>query len=77
MLWEISTRQLPYEHLKNSWDVAAFVLGGGRPDIDPICPMCFASLMTVCWDKDPLQRKPFAEIVPELERLLECVQNAE
>jgi serine/threonine protein kinase len=38
VMWEISTRRLPYEQIKNSWDVARFVTEGNRPPIDGMCP---------------------------------------
>jgi serine/threonine protein kinase len=38
VMWEISTRRLPYENIKNSWDVARFVIEGNRPPIDGMCP---------------------------------------
>jgi serine/threonine protein kinase len=38
VMWEISTRRLPYENIKNSWDVARFVIEGNRPPADPLAP---------------------------------------
>ena len=75
-MWELSTRKLPYEHIKNSWDVASFVLSGGRPPVDGLCPMMFAELMQQCWDKDAAQRPNFNNIMTRLEMLRMLTMNA-
>ena len=46
------------------------VKGGMRPKLDKSWPSKFSNLLTRCWDRDPVKRPSFAEIVLELNQLI-------
>eukprot|EP00741_Cyanophora_paradoxa_P023758 tig00021617_g22949.t1 len=74
MLYELLTRQLPYEE----FGLAPAVLGarvartGLRPTLNAeVCPYPqFIPLIEQCWAESPVLRPPFSEIVPRVEALV-------
>jgi len=62
VLWEIATRQKPYE---DSSDVIIKinVTSGERLPIPDTVPQQFAQLITQCWDHDPKKRPDFSDII--------------
>lgn len=70
VLWEIIMRSVPYEHLRTSWAVREFVVGGGRPTRPPpTLTEEYNDLMEACWRENPMTRPLFNEIVPRLQRI--------
>ncbi len=67
VLWEVMTRQRPYNYLRSAQNVQRFVLSGLRLDIDgDTCPERYKALMTACWAANPSQRPRFSAVSAEL-----------
>ncbi len=49
ILWELVTRQLPFNQLSFISDVASSVIAGERPTVPEEIPKDYAKLMQVCW----------------------------
>lgn len=68
VLWELVTRECPYNHIPSSVQVAVAVLKDGiRPLVPPSTPSALASLMQACWD-------PVPEARPSMEQVLEALE---
>jgi len=66
ILWELLTRQCPYEGM-NSIQAAMAVLNQNlRPEIPNWCPTAFADLVRQCIEKEPLNRPTFTAILSRL-----------
>eukprot|EP00050_Salpingoeca_kvevrii_P003036 m.211891 g.211891 ORF g.211891 m.211891 type:complete len:252 (+) comp10749_c0_seq1:3041-3796(+) len=71
LLWEIASRQQPYETYRGV--LATHVINGGRPELaamDPAAPSEFVKVMTACWDQEPQQRPLLPDVCSELGALL-------
>eukprot|EP00056_Hartaetosiga_gracilis_P004239 m.72841 g.72841 ORF g.72841 m.72841 type:complete len:1162 (-) comp11758_c2_seq4:142-3627(-) len=68
VMWEIYTRQLPFEHLNSPWAVREAVINGERPSIPKDLCTNIKSLMERCWAEDATQRPSFNDIVAELKQ---------
>ncbi len=69
-MWEIITRSVPYEHLRTSWAIRDFVVGGGRPVLPaPTLTHNYNRLMQACWVENQFTRPTFTVIVHDLERI--------
>jgi len=68
VLWEIVTRLQPFADV-NSFAVPMLVTRGERPAIPKSTKPELKKMMTKCWQKRPIQRPSFEEIVPILKRL--------
>ena len=70
-MWEVWTRELPFENIEMSWDIVSAVQQGDRPPplsgADPL----YSQLMTACWDGEPSNRPPFGICVATLEKLVQ------
>jgi len=69
ILWEVYTRNIPYNGMAPVQVVALVVNRKERPRIPPSCPQIMAQLMEQCWRHDFKQRPSFAEIVERLKLL--------
>lgn len=78
-MWEIFYGMEPYPGM-NLMKVADRVITKGyRPNTDgppsgityTEMPDAYEALMTKCWDKDPLERLPFTEVINELQKIEE------
>ena len=49
----------------------AVLTRGLRPRVPPDCPQDYAALMEACWQAEPRLRPSFADIVEELQRMVE------
>ena len=68
-MWEISTRELPFDHYSFNYEVVEAVFAGERPEIPANTVDGYSSLMTDCWHQQPKKRPPFTAILPSLENL--------
>jgi len=73
VLYEIITRETPYQNIKNPAAIMRYVtLEKGRPDlskIPPNCPKQLLDLMMQCWEEDPDKRPYFGEVLERLKEL--------
>lgn len=67
MLWEIVTRQLPFESIRFNSQIEDFVKGGHRPAIPDTLNLDLELLIETCWHQGPEERPPIDEIVQQLE----------
>jgi serine/threonine protein kinase len=65
MLWELLTRQHPFEEFNYSfnYDLEEAIKNGQRPTIPEDAPASFSQLIRDCWDSNPRNRPSFREIV--------------
>lgn len=63
ILWELLTRECPYEGMNSIQCAMAVLNRGAKPEIPAWCPASFASLVARCIDKDPSKRPSFHEIL--------------
>ncbi|XP_008809079.1 serine/threonine-protein kinase STY13 [Phoenix dactylifera] len=67
VLWELITGMLPFPNMTAVQAAFAVVNRGVRPIIPHDCHPALSEIMTRCWDADPDERPPFAEVVRMLE----------
>jgi len=68
VLWELLTRQQPYEQME-AFAVPLAVLKGTRPPVPTWAPPIYGQLMSECWHEDPEQRPSFDVILNRLETM--------
>jgi serine/threonine protein kinase len=70
-VFEVMAQEPPYDELDEGTDVKAYVLNGGRPDLDavpPDTPQAIYDLMEECWAADHRRRPSFGQICERLAR---------
>lgn len=67
VLWEILTRQYPYNFLDHQQIVVQVLTNDARPEIPDNTPPRLADLIRKCWDRSPEIRPSFNRIVTELQ----------
>ncbi|EAX89180.1 TKL family protein kinase [Trichomonas vaginalis G3] len=70
LLWELVTKQSPFEGLIPPQIVCTVSMFNRRPDIPPDTNPLLKHLIENCWDRDPKERPPFADILKYL-----CTNN--
>ncbi|CAM9587396.1 unnamed protein product [Ectocarpus sp. 12 AP-2014] len=69
LLWEIFSREIPFNGFEVA-DIREAVVSGGRPTVPRgDCPHEISSLMCRCWSENPQQRPAFGEIEEILREL--------
>ncbi|XP_062515610.1 dual specificity protein kinase shkC-like [Corticium candelabrum] len=66
VMWEIWTRQLPFQQYRFAYEVRDAVASGERPQIPDMCPQGYSRLMQQCWSAQPNQRSTFSHILKSL-----------
>lgn len=70
ILWELSTRSLPWEDAHSNQAIIKWVCEGEREDIPPTTPVPIASLIKQCWEPEPSARPSAAQVLRTLEQSL-------
>jgi serine/threonine protein kinase len=66
VMWEIVTRQLPFENYEFNYEVLDAVKRGERLPLPSSCPSEMEILIKDCWKADPCERPLFDEIESRL-----------
>ena len=66
ILWEISSRELPFKNATNEFMVGAWIMNGRQEVIPENCPKSYADIIKICWEV-PDKRPVVEEIVQLLE----------
>ncbi|XP_065187367.1 uncharacterized protein LOC135817991 [Sycon ciliatum] len=66
VMWELSTRQIPYEHLSNSDDILDEIAGGTKPIFPPSIPYGYRHIAEQCIKTDLQERPSMQRVVQEL-----------
>lgn len=69
ILWEIAAREPPYKNIMGTKVSVEVVKNDLRPKIPKKAPEAMARLMKKCWDRNPVKRPSFKEIIMELEKM--------
>ncbi|MEA2097023.1 MAG: protein kinase, partial [Candidatus Cloacimonadota bacterium] len=67
ILWEISSRKVPFAEAKHNMEIMKSVVKGIRPEIPLDCPIKFSNLIQRCWTQRPEERPDISEVEKELE----------
>ena len=70
ILWELSTRALPWEDAHGNQSIIKWVCEGEREDIPPMTPPPIATLIKQCWEAEPGGRPSAAQALRTLEQSL-------
>jgi serine/threonine protein kinase len=74
ILWEIYTREVPYEDSRQSLSLESFCDSVSnenmRPEIPETCPVNIKTLILDCWEADPDSRPSFSVIVDRLNNII-------
>jgi len=69
ILWEMLTRECPYEGMSAIQCALAVLNRDERPQIPQWCPPAFAALIRACWEKEPSKRPTFPQILLALDAM--------
>lgn len=69
VVWEIVSRQLPWQGVSADGVFLKVVIHGKRPEVPPGAPLVLASLMARCWAGSPEERFSFDEVLVDLAKV--------
>ena len=69
ILWEFASREPPYRKITQTKVSVEVVKNDLRPKIPKNTPEPLVRLMKRCWDRNPLRRPSFKEIIYEIEAM--------
>ena len=69
LLWELSTREIPFSDLTPMETGMRIATEGMRLDISPGISPHMAKLIRICMNEDPGKRPTFDQIIPILEKM--------
>jgi serine/threonine protein kinase len=69
ILWELLSRECPYEGMTAIQCALAVLNRDKRPDIPKWCPPAFHALIKACVKKDPKERPDFSSIIQTLDAM--------
>lgn len=69
ILWEVLSRQQPFQDIESTYSIMWSVHSGRRPPLIEGCPKPIEILMTSCWDKLPANRPPMKDVVEIMQYL--------
>ncbi len=78
-LWELMTKERPFNDVKDAKEVKKLVGSGQRPfKLDPsICPESLWTLIERCWNQDPNRRLQIEEVHQSLEVIIISIKRDE
>jgi len=71
LIWEMFTLGIPYGVLLDPTNAFGFVHSGGILSSPPYCPAQLWSIVTECFEKNPLKRPSFRDIVMKIQKILD------
>jgi serine/threonine protein kinase/predicted hydrocarbon binding protein len=74
ILWELLTRQTPYEHVE-AFSIPLLVSKGERPEIPKDAPNDWRKLIKACWHQKPSSRPTFKKILQKLREMRENLRR--
>ena len=78
IIWECCVRETPYKNLNQQQITYYVTVKKGRPDLNLIpkdCPLGMKELMVKCWNDDENVRPSFGNIINELKKIKEYIDN--
>jgi len=69
VMWELATREVPYQSLSPMECGMKIATEGCRPPMQPGMPSPLSKLISLCWNADPTKRPRFDQIVPILQKM--------
>ncbi|XP_047126921.1 integrin-linked protein kinase [Hydra vulgaris] len=69
IMWELSTREVPYSSLSPMECGMKIATEGCRPPMTPGMPNQLSKLISLCWNADPTKRPRFDQIVPIIQKM--------
>ena len=66
VLWQLTTRELPYEDKSTFEAAAAVAMESLRPPFPDGVPAAYKALVEACWKDDPAKRPQFEDVVESL-----------
>mmetsp|Transcript_4999 Transcript_4999/g.8783 ORF Transcript_4999/g.8783 Transcript_4999/m.8783 type:complete len:170 (+) Transcript_4999:737-1246(+) len=69
ILWELLSRECPYDGMSPIQCALAVLNRDARPEIPIWCPSPLADLIRACWEKDSSSRPTFAQIISALDAM--------
>ncbi|XP_065187575.1 uncharacterized protein LOC135818160 [Sycon ciliatum] len=70
VLWEIFSRQIPFQDTKDFCEIRDRVIAGHRPDLPVRMPYAYRTLVEKCWHEEALERPTFETTVTVLEAMI-------
>jgi serine/threonine protein kinase len=70
MLWQMARDAVPFKGMSREEFLQKVVYGGERPKLDKAWPSGFSDMLTACWQRDPISRPSFAQLVSEIDKLI-------
>lgn len=77
LLWELLTGEVPYHGMTPLQAAVGVVQKDLRPVIPVSCPSNLAQVMRRCWDKHPVRRPGFRELLPLLQEIYDELRDRE
>jgi len=75
VMWELITRQEPYDGQGGVQIAYAAAEQGLRPQVPAFCPEKYSVLMQQCWAENPMERPEFGEILERLYMMMKETPN--
>lgn len=77
ILWEVLTREKPFEDCGPPFSIMWAVHTGKRPPLIKGCPIALEKLMTRCWLKDPNKRPSMSEVESKVMQIAQYFSGAD
>ena len=71
ILWEMITREMPFNNYRFGHQVETDVVAGVRPSIPSDCWEEYAELISACWAQNPAARPSFLEVIQTLKSMID------
>eukprot|EP00055_Hartaetosiga_balthica_P016027 m.98859 g.98859 ORF g.98859 m.98859 type:complete len:1251 (-) comp9023_c2_seq2:133-3885(-) len=71
VMWEVYTRELPFEHLRTPWEIRTAIIDGERPAIPKHISSDIKILMERCWAQNATERPSFNDILHKINMIMD------